>query len=379
MIAKMSHKIAFIHNYYIYYRVPLFELLAKKYFITFFFDALHSYTRITSKKIQFKIPLSVHFKGLTIPLSLWVYLVMGKYSLFIAGDATNISTIITFIISKIIKKPFILWEERWFWSRSNFTSILWPFVHLISLEANAIIVPGSKSQDFYINMGVRKERIFIAPNASYITILEQHRKKAQGLREEWKLTDKVVILYLGRVIRMKGVHILLKAFSRLCDENIKNAYLVIVGEAEHKYEIELDRLCENLGLCNVHFTGFAPESDKGTYFQLADIVVYPCLLEVWGLVINEGMSAEKAFISTNNSGGAYDLIQNNVNGYLIPAGNIQVLTDSLKKLIENPKLRREFGIAAKRVIELSYTYELMFEGFCKAIDHTFDKNPLLMI
>ena len=157
----MSNLIAFVHNYYIYYRLPLFELLNNKYNVYYFFDAIHPYVKKTSKTIQYKIPLNIRIKNNSIPLLLWYYLIKCKPCLFIAGDALNLSTIVTFIIAKILKKPFILWEERWFWTESIYNNIRWPLVRLLTLKADLLVVPGSKARNFYMKLGVIEDRIFL--------------------------------------------------------------------------------------------------------------------------------------------------------------------------------------------------------------------------
>jgi len=363
-----SYKIAFVHNYYIHYRVPLFELMADKYDVIYFFDAIHPYVKKISTSITFKNPLSVKIKNFSIPLFLWCYLIKSKLNLFIAGDALNLSTIVTFIISKLLRKPFILWEERWIWTESLLNNIKWPFVRLVTLKADLLVVSGSKAKKFYKKEGVNEDRIFIAPNASYLEISKYHENKALALRNKFELTGKTVILYLGRVIKPKGIHILLKAFGELCKRR-SDLYLIIAGNLDREYAVELNYIRKQFNLNNVLFIGFVPIDERGSYFKLADIVVYPSFLDAWGLVINEAMSAGKAVISTTNSGGACDLIKNNVNGYLVPPRNSDALYSALKKLVENPKFIREFGKASRKIIEKGFTYHHMYKGFDKAIKH----------
>jgi glycosyltransferase involved in cell wall biosynthesis len=373
---KRSLKIAFVHNYYIHYRVPLFELLAEKYNVTFFFDSIHSYISRISRKIKFKIPFNIHVKGEAIPLSLWYHLIKGKFNMVIAGDAINLSTIMAFFIAKLLRKPFILWEERWFWTNSLINNLRWPFVRIISLKADALIVPGSRSEKLYEKIGVNKNKIFIAPNASYIEISNYHKKVADKLKEDLKLEGKIVILYLGRIIKTKGVHILLKAFRELLKDR-KNLFLIIAGEANPEYLIELYNISNELGLntSNLYILGFIPPEKRGIYFELSDIVVYPSIsYDAWGLVINEAMCLGKPVIATLKCGGAYDLILDGVNGFKVPAGDVKALYETLKKLIDDPELIEIFGSNSRKIILQKFTYKHMLRGFTEAINSTLFKE-----
>ena len=311
--------------------------------MTFFFDAIHPYVTKISHKIIFKIPFNVCIGIVVIPLLLWYHLVKGKFNLFIAGDALNISTIMTFIIAKLLMKPFILWEERWFWIKNMKASLIWPLIRLISLKSHALVVPGRKAKEFYIKLGIKEEKIFTAPNASLISISKSHRIKAKELRKKLNLKNKVVILYLGRVIKLKGVEILLRAVAKICSEGFNNVYLIIAGDVDDPHRVRLNRLCKELGLNNVYFAGFVSVDDRAVYLQLADIVT--SIYEVWGLVINEAMSVGKPVISTTSGGGACELIKNGINGYIVPPGDVDALSKALKKLIQDSCLRRRFGRA----------------------------------
>ena len=226
-------KIAFIHNYYIHYRIPIFELLSEKYRVTFFFDAIQSYVENISSKINYIIPFTVKFKNFSIPVLLPFHLFRKRFDVYISGDAANISTVETFFISMIMKKPFILWEERWF-VKDRISTLMWPFIRLVSSKAQALIVPGIKSKEFFVRIGVPSSKIFIAPNASYLEASSFDGKEIEKIRRKLSLFNKTVILYVGRVTKIKGVSTLLKAFYEICRTQ-NNIYLIIAGDIDVSY------------------------------------------------------------------------------------------------------------------------------------------------
>lgn len=111
-----------------------------------------------------------------------------------------------------------------------------------------------------------------------------------------------VIVFAGRLTKGKGVHILIKAFSKL---NLPNLKLVIVGgvsftlDFHSEYEQELHELANS----NVIFTGFVPYSEMHYYYQMADIGVFPSIaFEAAGLTIIEAMSCGLPVITVNTGG-----------------------------------------------------------------------------
>jgi glycosyltransferase involved in cell wall biosynthesis len=359
-------KIAFIHNYYIHYRVPIFRLFSENYSVTFFFNAIQSYVEKVSSKINYVIPFNLKTGNLSIPVLLPFHLIKKRFDIFISGDSANISTVETYCISRILRKPFVLWEERWF-IKDRISTLMWPFIRYISSHASALIVPGVKSREFFVRIGVPKSRIFIAPNASYLKISTSHEEEIEETRRKLGLTDKTVILYFGRVTRIKGVSTLLKAFKQLSSKR-KDVYLVVAGDVDPIYKTELDGLCKHLNTSDFKITGHLSMKDREIYFELADVVVVPSVTEVWGLAINEALVAGKPVISTNTTGASYDLIQNHVNGFIIPSENVHALLCSLKRLVENPNLMREFGKNSRKIAEQGYTYNHMMLGFKQAVE-----------
>jgi len=367
-IKRIPLRIAFVHNYYIHYRVPLFKMLSRLFDVVFFFDYISTYVKSIDRDLRYVINVGPSIKGLKLPVLLWFHLIKFNPDSIIAGDAINPSTIISFIVSKLLRKPFILWEERWFWYPSLLSALLWPIARFIALKADALIVPGTLAKNFYESIGVKSKKIVIAPNASYVYVDEAQRLKAQELRKRLNLYDKIVILYLGRIIPLKGVHIILKALSKLKKEGFNNVYLLIVGGVQStKYKELLSRLIRIENLDNsVTMLGPIKAENRGTYFELADVVVYPSYYEVWGMVINEAASLGKPVISTTTCAAAYEILRD-YPILLIPPGDVNKLTESLKCLIMNAYFRRFIDIKLKRVVDKKYSYKEMLKEFIKAI------------
>jgi len=156
--------------------------------------------------------------------------------------------------------------------------------------------------------------------------------------------------------------------SKLKKEGFNSVCLLIVGDVHSaKYKELISKLIRIKNLDNsVAVLGPIKAENRGIYFELADIVVYPSYYEVWGMVVNEAASLGKPIISTITCAAAYDVLRDYPNSLITP-GNVEGLTSGLKHLIISSSLREEIGKKLKSIVNEKYTYKEMFKGFLKAI------------
>lgn len=369
-------KIAFIHNRYIGYRLPFFEKLAKLYDIKFFFDQIDPKTKVQKRLFVYTVLRSVQILKSSLYDVTWspmlpYHLLKGKYNIFIGADLGQPGTYVAFIVAKLLRKPFILCNEGWSYSRTLIRSLRQPFLNVMVHKSNAFVVPGTRANEFFLGCSVDPEKIFIAPNASICVLDRNIAIEKEKMKERLGIRDKKVILYFGRLVRGKGLYSLIEAFTKL-QEEISDLFLLIAGEGEIKKELE--KLCLARKINSIFLPSTYSRTQKALYFSLADIVVLPSVLDeyyvdVWGLVLNEAMSVCKPVISTTAVGAAYDLIENGINGYIIKEGDAQALYDALKKMLSDSEKLEEMGRRSKEIIEQGFTYEHMTQGFVRAIQY----------
>ena len=370
--AKSRPEIAFIHNRYIGYRLPFFEKLAKMYNMKFFFDQVDPKTKVLECHFAYTVLKSIQILESSIYDITWspmlpYHLLKGKYDLFIGADIGHLGTCVTFIIAKLLRKPFILVNEGWDYPRTFLRSLRQSFLNIMIRKSNAIVVSGSKAKGFILHSGADPKNVFIAPNASSLAIRENIVFDEAKLKKQLGIEGKYVVLYFGRLIERKGVAVLIQAFSKLQKE-FNNSVLVIAGEGEQRKRLE--SLCKSLKVEDIVFTGYIDEESKSLYYSIADVFVLPSLVhsgEVWDLVLNEAMLLGKPVISTTAAGASYDLIKNGVNGYIVKDGDAEELSIAMKELLKNPKRMKKMGLESKRIVENGFTFDRMVEGFVKAI------------
>jgi glycosyltransferase involved in cell wall biosynthesis len=281
--------------------------------------------------------------------------------------------ILSVIIAKLRDKPIILWSEDWDWEKRNT-----PREKLISVLANwiiahtdAFVVPGTRHKKYLVSLGALPEHIFIMPNATNVIVQEDDCLIKEQIKENLKIGNKKIVLFVGRLTKRKGVDYLIKAFAKLSRE-IDETILVIVGKGECRHELE--QLSKDLNVNdNIYFIGYVDNKALAPYYLLCNIFVTPSITygmaDPWVLTINEAMYFRKPVIATDAVGAAFDMIKDGENGFMVPERDSDALCSAMMKILSNPELERKMGEESKKIIENGYTYDHMVEGFNKAIEY----------
>ncbi len=163
-------------------------------------------------------------------------------------------------------------------------------------------------------------------------------------------TAAPVLLWVGRLEKLKGVDILIDAVAQL---DSRDFTLLIVGGDEHAEGLsrELCAQAEAAGIAaNVRFEGAVPHEDLPVYYSAADVCVVPSYYESFGLVAVEAMACGTPVVASR-VGGLVSTVTDGVNGYLIPWRCPEPFAEKLEVLLNNPELRANFSRAARRTVE----------------------------
>ena len=166
-------------------------------------------------------------------------------------------------------------------------------------------------------------------------------------RQVLGLTDKRVILYVGRLEPLKGLDILIRAIALL--EGSAETRLLIVG-GTHGLDRELGRLKSlafRLGIeGRVTFTGAVKQAELPNYYSAADVFVLPSYYESFGLVALESMACGTPVVASR-VGGLSTFVRDGEVGYLVPWHCPEPFAQRLDMLLANPTLREAMGKAAR--------------------------------
>jgi len=228
----------------------------------------------------------------------------------------------------------------------------WVWGYSILKDASKVIALTKTEVKEYKEMGVAENKVEIVPNGIDLSEYDNLPKKGEfreqyGIREEEKN-----ILYLGRIHKIKGIDLLVKAFADLVKE-LKDVKLVIVGPDDGFLQT-LKKQIEDLKINDkILFTGPLYGKDKVKAYVDADVYVLPSVYEIFSVAVLEACACGTPVIVTNRCG-----IANFVNkvGYVVEYDKDQ-LRDAIFEVLGDEGLRRGFGEEGKRLVKEEFGWD----------------------
>jgi len=178
----------------------------------------------------------------------------------------------------------------------------------------------------------RQNSISVIPNGIILENLKKMLSKDEALKRFPFLTEPI-LLGIGRLVKEKGFHILIEAFSQI-HRQYPTLKLVLAGSGP--YENELKRISKLYKLdSKVIFVGFLNEIERNTLLSKCEIVVIPSLYEPFGIVALEGLAASKPVLAFK-TGGLKEIVKDN-RGILLEGISSVQLAERLHKCLQHPK------------------------------------------
>lgn len=193
----------------------------------------------------------------------------------------------------------------------------------------------SKKAQTYFPAGIQAKSTII-PNPIFLEQLED--AKEETFRGPTVIT-------MGRLSEEKRIDILLQAFALLKDQ-YPNWSLVILGEGPLR--VQMESLRDRLGLSTqVHFKGLVKNPHQ--ILKRSDLYVLSSRFEGFPMALCEAMALGLAVISTEYHDGVKDIINDGVNGVLVPVENIKALAMAMDRLMRDSSERKRLGTKAKDI------------------------------
>ena len=212
--------------------------------------------------------------------------------------------------------PLVTWVESTVRDARPGNAVLERAKRWIVAGSAALLVPGSASAEYAVSLGVPPERVVVAPNAVDQTIFRDAVAAASAdrerLRAELGLT-RATFLFVGRFDPEKGLPDLLEAADGL------DADVVVIGSGSGEAELRA------AAPANVRVVGRVERNELVPWYAAADAFVLPSRSEQWGMVLNEAAAAGLPIVTSDAAGAAYDLVEDGVSGFRVPAGDTHAL------------------------------------------------------
>lgn len=153
-----------------------------------------------------------------------------------------------------------------------------------------------------------------------------------------------IILFVGRLTDAEKKPMRMIKIWEMLYQRHPDWRLIIVGDGDEREKME--RYVTRRRIERVCFEGQQAEVDK--YYKKASFICLTSQFEGWGMSLTEGMSFGCIPFTFDNYGAAYDIVDDNVNGCLIPAYDLKSYALRLSELMDNPTKRKEFSNEAKK-------------------------------
>lgn len=201
--------------------------------------------------------------------------------------------------------------------------------------ADHILVLSQAAADSLVAHGTAREKIWVNPAG---VDLEAFHPAPQT-------PDIFRVLQVGAVVLNKGVLTTLDAFSRVRG-GPKELWFLGGGFAASGLAPFFDRW----RVPGAHVLPPVPQSALPTYYHQASVFVLASVADGFGLVVAQAMACGLPVIVTENVG-AKDLVQEGINGFIVPVGSPEMLAERLQFLCDNPDQREAMGRAARATVE----------------------------
>jgi glycosyltransferase involved in cell wall biosynthesis len=239
--------------------------------------------------------------------------------------------------------------------------------YFIFKKIDKFLFIGTQNKEFYKYYGVPDNKLIFTPyavNNEYFTSeYNKWKNRKDKIRKELKIPENnIVLLTVGKYIPKKRPFDIIEAFRQQKAENLS---LIMLGEGNLRTKMEEKINKDNIS--NVILTGFVNQSEISKYYAAADIFILSSTVgETWGLVVNEAMNFGLPVICSDMPGSAYDLIENNKNGFIYKTGNITELIDHIAFIVNNKSFRNDARVLSLEKVK-KYSYDVMIENIKKAL------------
>ncbi len=168
--------------------------------------------------------------------------------------------------------------------------------------------------------------------------------------------DRNLVLFVGQIIRGKGVDVLLRALARV---NVQFE-CVILGDGNHRAHCE--RLRNNLGLgSKVKFEGYVPRESLEEYYLGASVFVVSSVWpEPFGMVGPEAMRYGLPVVAFD-AGGIREWLSDGQNGFLVPWMDTQTFATRVEQLLRDKPLARQMGRRGLEYVNREYSASCQIE------------------
>lgn len=196
----------------------------------------------------------------------------------------------------------------------------------------------------------------------------------QADKRTYEKNGVMSLVFVGILAEHKGVHTTIEALSQLSAEERKCIRLTILGKGHSQYEERLQTLVSQHQLSDlITFHAPIPRPELPEFMGGFDVLLLPSIwAEPLARIMQEGLACGMVVVGSAN-GGTAETIVHGENGLLFEAGDAIDLSTQIKRLLEDPSLRRTLAVSGRKTAEERFDINKMVEELETYLGRVYEK------
>lgn len=225
--------------------------------------------------------------------------------------------------------------------------------HIIIHHADACIASSTKAKEKLLHWGVPERKIFI----SLLTVDISRFRYAE------KRENQHTLLFVGRIIPLKGLDLLLRALPKVHQP----FELLIVGDGEVEEKTKLMAMAEETHVAqHIRWLGFQSGEPLADAYRRASVFVLPTREDCFGLVLLEALCSGTPIVASKYADGAYDTVHPGENGLIVDPEDADALAEAIDSILGSEEIQRRYSQNCRQYIP-QFEFEAVMQGYLQAI------------
>ena len=271
-----------------------------------------------------------------------IYLGMPKYNAIVCS-----------VFAALLGKKLVVKFESPTWERQGdkVHRIRFFGLFLFALRrADAVVVLNTQMFADLLGLGVAPNKVLIIPNAvdtlRFAPVVDK-----EAYKHLFNITEKKVIIFLGRLLRAKGVFVLLRSFAAIASDH-PSVRLMFIGDGEEREALNREALALGIG----NRVTIRSTDNPAPMLACGDLYVLPSESEGVSCAMLEAMATGLCAIATP-VGGNREVLTENKTGVFVPVGDVDRLGEILKTLLIHDNERRRLATAGREHVRSAYSLD----------------------
>ncbi|HZQ16265.1 MAG TPA: glycosyltransferase family 4 protein [Gaiellaceae bacterium] len=274
---------------------------------------------------------------------LWRKLSRGRFDVAVVWGWSVFAAQLAVVWARVHRVPYVVFSESQLveprsWAVHVLKRLVVPRV---VRPAAGLLVTGTRAREHLVHYGGDPAAIRVFANTVDVASLERRvdaaRERRAEIRARLGLADEdVAVLYAGRLVPVKAVEVLAASVARAGPP----FRLVVAGDGPERERVERAAAPASI------FTGFQGEAGLAETYAAADVFALLSRKETWGVVVVEAAAAGLPIVVSARVGAGADLVEDRVNGRVVPADDPAATADALRGLADG-ELRRIYGARSR--------------------------------